>query len=106
MKGQELKGLVPIELGGESFYLCFDMNALCEIEDKYGDVEKVFEGTIKMSTARYLLWAGLQHSHADRFESQNDVGKVITLHDLKQVTEKLVEALRVATPEPEDNKKK
>lgn len=106
MKGAELRGLVPIELGGETFQLCYDLNALCEVEDRYGDIETAFSQQLGVKAARFLLWAGLQHSHADRFPTEQDVGRVVSLANVKYVAERLGEAIRVALPEPEKDSKK
>ena len=46
----------------------FTLNAMAELEDKYGSVEAAFkkldEGSIK--AARFILWAGFLHLEDDR----------------------------------------
>ena len=42
----------------------FDLNAMAELEDKYGSVDAAFEMLDKNSikALRFILWAGLSHS--------------------------------------------
>lgn len=81
--------------------LLFDFNAFSELEDVYGSAEKAFDklqkGSIK--ALRTLLWAGLVHE--DESLTEKAVGKMLGLADVKYVSEKITDALKVSAPEPE-----
>lgn len=88
---------IKIKLDGKKHELIYDMNAMCEIEDKYGDVETAFaqlENNNKVfNTLRFLLWAGMLHE--DEELTLYKVGKMINFLDINRV-EELVESLNKA----------
>lgn len=71
----------------------FTLNAMAELEDKYGSVEKAFEaldaGSIK--AARFILWAGLQDAHPELTERQ--VGSLIDVNYLSQIMDTVANAV-------------
>lgn len=85
---------VKIKLDGKDHELIYDMNAMCEIEDKFGDVEIAFNNLGKsnkvFNSLRFLLWAGLLHE--DDKLTIRDVGKMINFLEVDKV-EQLVESL-------------
>lgn len=98
-----VRGDVGLLLGGQAFTLCFDINALCALEDGLGvDVSELGDlmgGSVKLKTIRTLLWAGLQHHHAGITETE--VGQVMQIADLAEVAQKVSEAFAAAFPTPE-----
>ena len=83
--------------------LKFDLNALAELEDKYGSVEKAMnkldEGSLK--AVRTVLWAGFIHESPELTETQ--VGSLIDIDSLADVCTKIVEAFGQDMPEaPKD----
>lgn len=63
----------------------FTLNAMAELEERYGSVEKAFEAldSNSIKAARFILWAGLMDSDDTLTEQQ--VGKLIdinTIHDI------------------------
>lgn len=70
--------------------LKFTLNALAELEDAYGSVEKAFDKLEKhnsMKALRTILWAGFLHTNPDITEQQ--VGNLIDLADMQNLVESL-----------------
>lgn len=82
--------------------LKYDLNSFAEMEEKYGTIDKAIKamenGSIK--AIRFILWAGLIHE--DDSITEKDVGAMITMQDLEQLSEKLNTAMSGDLPEPED----
>lgn len=80
--------------------MCFTLNAMAELEDKYGSVEEAFaqldKGSIK--AIRAVLWAGLIHESPDLTEQQ--VGNLIDIQYLQELVEKMGNAIGSDLPDP------
>lgn len=121
-----IKEAVEILLGGQTYRLRYDLNALVALEDAFGvsalglfdrlfsvtpeDQEAIREGRmtdadlskkIRVSDLRTLLWAGLIHDRPAL--TREEVGALITLDALPEVVTRCIEALsasfRASTPE-------
>ncbi|MGW8114035.1 hypothetical protein ACVS9P_02430 [Caproicibacterium sp. NSD3] len=123
ISGKDLKESTgkPIVLGdGNTYHLTIDMNAMCALEDHYGDFDRAMDvlanigttekgpdGKVKpkkiMKDIRFMLWAALQHDNDDLTE--HDAAKLITLNNMNEVMNALGAAMIVATPEPEEDEK-
>lgn len=81
--------------------LRFDLNAFAELEDNFGTIDEALgameKGSIK--ALRAVLWAGLIHEDEELTVKQ--VGALLTLADLAQLTEKINSAVLNAVPEVE-----
>ena len=70
----------------------FTLNAMAELEDRYGSVEAAFKqldkGSIK--AVRCILWAGLIHEDPDLTEQQ--VGNLIDLQYLQELMSSIGDA--------------
>lgn len=79
----------------------FDLNAMAELEDKYGSVEAAFNALEKNSikAIRSVLWAGLLHSDPTLTEQQ--VGALIDLDSMGDIMEQLGESLNESMPTDE-----
>lgn len=81
----------------------FTLNALAEIEDKYGSVDagfaKLNEGSAKV--ARFILWAGLLHNEENLTEQQ--VGNLIDLDCLGDIMDAMGKAIGEDMPEQNGN---
>lgn len=79
--------------------ICFTLNAMAEMEDKYGSVDAAFkkldEGSVK--AARFILWAGLMHSDENLTEQQ--VGNLIDLDLLSDIMDSVSAALGEDMPQ-------
>ena len=84
----------------------FTLNALAELEDKYGSVDEAFkkldEGSIK--AARFILWAGLLHNENESL-TEMQVGNLIDMDLMNKIFETMSEALGDDMPQnnAEDN---
>lgn len=78
----------------------FTLNAMAELEDKYGSVEEAFDqldkGSIK--AVRAVLWAGLIHESPELTEQQ--VGNLIDIQYLQDLVETMGNAISADLPDP------
>lgn len=90
---------------GNSYKICFDLNALAELEDAYGTVEKAFkameDGSFK--AIRKVLWAGLSNNDPTLTEKQ--VGSLIDVKSLQEISETLSLANEDSMPALEEVQK-
>lgn len=79
----------------------FTLNALALLEEKYGDVDAAFEKLDKGSfvAIRYMLWAALQHEENPLTEAE--VGNMIDVNSLSEISGILTEAVDGSMPTPE-----
>lgn len=92
----------PVRLDGNDRTLVFDLNAFAEIEDAYGDIElamqKMQAGSPK--ALRILLWAGLLHENEEL--TLKEVGKMLDMAGIQDLTHILVQGLGAHTPSEAD----
>jgi hypothetical protein len=77
----------------------FTLNAMVELEDRYGSVQAAFEELDKNSikAARFILWAGLMH--ADENLTERQVGNLIDVQYLQDIMDTMSEALKEDNPD-------
>ena len=79
--------------------LRFTLNAMAELEDKYGSVDKAFEvldsGSFK--AIRFILWAGLVDNDAALTEQK--VGSLIDMTELSNIMQALTKSMGADMPE-------
>lgn len=81
----------------------FDLNAMAELEEIYGDLPSAMEALHKkmsVKAMRALLYAGLKHE--DETLTLQQVGSMVKMSDLSRITEKITEAFKADTPDMED----
>jgi len=120
----------PVEVGGKTLYLKYDLNAFAALEDKYGSMDKVFkavegevlkdeDGKVLMTKdedgedvprrsfsfklVRTLLWAGLMSGDESLTEWQ--VGAMLEPSKLGTIMESATKAIEAALPELSDEEK-
>lgn len=78
--------------------LVYDLNAMAELEDRYGSVDAAFEALDKNSikAIRCILWAGLIHAEPDLTEQQ--VGSLIDMQYLQELMGSLGDAFQKDMP--------
>lgn len=81
--------------------LVFDLNALCDIEEKYESVDNAIKAVGKfgkggMKDLRYMLWKGL--SNEDEKLTEEDAGRLMDTPMLGVLTDKLLLALGISLP--------
>jgi K+/H+ antiporter YhaU regulatory subunit KhtT len=78
--------------------LVFTLNAMAELEERYGEVQKAFDaldaGSFK--AIRCVLWAGLLHSDENLTEMQ--VGKLIDMTTIQTVIDSMTSAMSENLP--------
>lgn len=95
---------VPIMLDKQR-HLYFDLNAFAELEEEYGSVESAMKAmeTGSIKAIRLLVWAGLIHEELDEDSNAKitpkQVGAMLTLENMKELSEKLGRAIRQAVPQ-------
>lgn len=94
---------IPITLNdGVERELKFTLNAMAELEDAYGSVEKAFEVLEKnnsIKALRKILWAGLLHEENPMTEMQ--VGNLVDIQYMQDLIGSLNEALEGDMPTEE-----
>ena len=86
---------------GVERHLKFDLNAMAELEDRYGSVDAAFEQLDKNSikAVRFILWAGLIHEEPELTEKQ--VGSLIDIPYLRSIMGTLSSAFENDMPSAE-----
>jgi hypothetical protein len=97
---------ISIKLDKER-HLSFDLNALCELEEKYETLAKalnVISSSPSMKDIRYILYLALAHEDEELTEKQ--VGKLITINNVNEVIDALGESLNISLPEVDEDEEK
>lgn len=81
--------------------ICFTLNAMAELEDKYGSVDEAFKqlDNNSVKALRFILWAGLMHEDPDLTEQQ--VGNLIDIQYMQELMSSLGEAFDNDMPDAE-----
>lgn len=79
----------------------FTLNAMAELEDRYGSVEEAFKqlDNNSIKAVRCILWAGLIHEDPDLTEQQ--VGNLIDIQYMQELMASLGDAFDADMPEAE-----
>ena len=79
--------------------MLFTLNAMAELEDRYGSVEAAFEALERnsMKAIRCVLWAGLLHSDEGLTEQQ--VGNLIDVRYMNEIVESMNAAFDMSMPD-------
>lgn len=106
MNGRDIKQIgVPITLDKER-HLVFDLNAMCELEEKFESIDNAFSKlakNIKMKDLRYVLWLALRYE--DEEITEKEAGRLITMSDMDMLLTKLGDALIGSLPESDKKNK-
>lgn len=104
--GNRERGIVDIDVDGQTYKLRFDANAMCELESRADMSMSEFlakldkaarDKTLRMSDVRLLMWAGLTEAHPD-IEAK-EVGTIINhVGGMNGAMELLGEAIQLAFP--------
>lgn len=108
MKGKDLKKiLIPLTLTDRSFMIAFDFNALCELEEVYGDFNKAIQDMQigKLKAMRAMLYSAIKPRNEDvtLVEIGELMTELITDEDkMSYVTGQLEKAIDLALPSPKE----
>lgn len=91
---------VKVTLKGKEFEVKFDLNALCNLQEKFGDISEAFDGLEQsdFKSIRSLLHVGLANGENINITEQ-EVGALIDLTNLNDVVDALTKAFKDANPE-------
>lgn len=93
-----------IDLGdGVEREVVFTLNAMAELEEKYGTIEAAFEKVQSGSVAaiRFLLWCILVPDGEDDM-TEREVGKLIDISKLNDIMEAIMSAFESQMPESKE----
>ncbi|ACA45729.1 hypothetical protein FDC22_06030 [Clostridium botulinum] len=106
MNGRDIKEIgVSIKLDKER-HLIFDLNAMCELEEKFESIDAAFEKlseNMKMKDLRYTLWLALKYE--DEEITEKEAGRLMTITEIDIILSKLGEALLGSLPEKNEDEK-
>lgn len=94
VKDVKSKSVPLVLMDGKERHLRFTLNALAELEDKYGSVEAAFNKVVQensVTALRFVLWAGL--CWEDEELTERMVGDLIDLNYMQEMIDKLGDAI-------------
>jgi hypothetical protein len=93
---------VKLQLGGKERTLKFDLNAFADLEEEFGDIDKAMAAMTSGSIVqiRKVLFYGLRHE--DEALTERQVGAMITIPQLKDMTADLLAAIGQSVPDVDD----
>lgn len=110
MKGKDLKNILsPLTVGGKTFNVSLNFNAMCELEDIYGDINEIFEsiseGKGRLKAIRALVYSMIS-AHYSGY-TLNQVGEMLTpiMSDEEGMTnlmEQINKIITLSNPPKED----
>lgn len=108
MKGKELKQQSEsmILKDGNEYKIEFSLNALCEIEEIFGDISEVYKifNNFNLKALRGLLYCGLVEHHPEMTERK--AGSLFDMASMNETVDVLTKAFSKAFPEADDKEVK
>lgn len=105
--GSDLKAAAPAKLtiGGKEYEITMDFNVLCEMEERYGSMDKAGEALSsgRMKDVRFILYAIL--SQSDESLTEKQVGHMLTMQNMQEVMNALGKAMKASVPESNGDEK-
>lgn len=101
-----VNGVIPFVVEDDTYYLQFDINALCTLEQRFDTdikslLDKLSSETIRVGTLRTIFWAGLQGRHPNVSEAK--AGDLISALGVVEVHKLFERGLSSSFPEEEAN---
>jgi predicted DNA-binding transcriptional regulator len=99
IKGNDIRNKGVVIVLDKERHLKYDLNAFCELEDRFGDIQTAFDSLEKgsMKSIRSLLSVGLIHE--DELLTDKEIGSFVGMNDLEEIAEKIGEAITGAMPD-------
>lgn len=94
-----------VDLGdGVEREVVLSLNAMAELEDKYGSIDNAFEKIKKgsIATIRFLLWCVLVPD-GDTDLTEREIGKLIKLDNIQEIMTSVMNALEEQMPPSTDS---
>jgi len=89
-------------------YMRFDLNALVELQEEFGDVIEVFQSGLQkqdFKVIRKLLHVSLLDDDGEGGLTEHEVGRLITMNNLTLVIDALSQSLSASVPQDDEGKK-
>lgn len=92
-----------VELGGETYKLAFDFNAIATAETVAGVnlLQAIDLSGMTANQYRGMFYAALMKAHPEM--TLAGAGQLITLPNIKRITDGILQAWRLAMPSPEEH---
>ena len=96
---------VKVTLGGKEFEVKFTLNALCDLQEKFGSFEEAF-GNIEndFSKIRTMLHMALANGENEKI-TEREIGALIDVRQLDEIVQVLEQAFNGAMPSTEEEGK-
>lgn len=94
-----------VDLGdGVEREVVLSLNAMAELEDKYGSIDSAFEKIKKgsIATIRFLLWCVLVPD-GDTDLTEREIGRLIKLDNIQEIMTSVMDALEDQMPPSADS---
>lgn len=94
-----------VDLGdGVEREVVLSLNAMAELEDKYGSIDSAFEKIKKgsIATIRFLLWCVLVPD-GDTDLTEREIGRLIKLDNIQEIMTSVMDALEDQMPPSTDS---
>lgn len=94
-----------VDLGdGVEREVVLSLNAMAELEDKYGSIDNAFEKIKKgsIATIRFLLWCVLVPD-GDTDLTEREIGRLIKLDNIQEIMTSVMDALEDQMPPSADS---
>lgn len=106
-KAQEMKDEgVKITLGNKEFEAKFDLNALCNLQDEFGELDKAFESLDMKDLKKIRKLLHIALANGENIDiTELEVGALITLDNIHEVTDTLTKAFNGAMPSTDEEGK-
>ena len=104
---------ITVNINDKDYNIFYDLNAYSELENRYGSIDKALDELSKgsLKALRIILWAGLIHDNTvfDDFTGEpvsygitiGEVGRMLSMQNMKEVTECLTKAVTDSMPAEE-----
>lgn len=97
---------VKITLGNKQFEAKFDLNALCNLQDTFGDFEQAFKNLDMKDLKKIRTLLHIALANGENIDiSEREVGALITLENIHEVIDALTSAFGNAMPSTDEEGK-
>lgn len=97
---------VKIKLGGKQFEVKFDLNALCNLQDKFGDIEEAFKKLDMKDLKKIRALLHIALANGENIDiSEREVGALIDMDNIHEIMDALTTGFGNAMPSTDEEGK-
>lgn len=91
-------------LGGKECEVSLNMNKLCDLEEKFGSIEKAFDEVqkYKMTAIRTFLHIAIKGNEFLKDSTEEEIGELIEIGDIENIMTAITYAINGTLPEADD----